>query len=950
MIDTLHGSPHRLGKRHVCVRPLPILALLVVLLAQALPAAAVAAAAPPVATYAEVPAAPLVAALPRAPLAQTPQDVVISVEDGSAVEGNPITLTASADAIPSGVSVEVDYATVEETARAGEDFVAQTGTITFTSTITSRTITIQTLPNDEFGGRTIRFFVELSNPRVLNDAYGAVNDVILDNGSAVIEDDDPEPVVQIVNGAQDEPDSGETNILELDVRLSNASAQLTLVSYELAPCNVDNCAEEGVDFEFVAADQMLSISRGAVAESIEIRLLGNDEPQPDRVLFVQLTDADGATIDTNQRVAQGTIRDNDVPVARLSSDTFTTTEDAGSALITVTLNFPPSAGDSTRVQLEPGGGTATQDTDYQAPQPATMVFNSGDELTRTFALPLINNDTRELSETVLLTLTAISNVTLGEPGQAILTIIDDDEPPAFAVETNTPTVDEGGPGSTSTAVFNVQLSAESLLTQTVQYSMTLPPDVQAGVDYTLIDPLRGELEFLPGETQQTVSIDILGNDVDEVNRTYTIDLSNPVGDAIIDPANASAFFTVVDDDGPDIFLTQESVTIVESNRTLTFEVRLSEPSVQAVQVAYDTNAITATAAIDYQAANGTLTFPAGSTSQTFEVATLDDYVIDGDKTFEVELTNPTNGQIIPPNRVVITMTDNEGPPQVRFRSPTYTVTENMTLTVTMEAFVTTRPDEPIGVLVRTEEVSATEASDYVGFSDVITFDLTSVLTPVTDIFTPTTLTSQFTITTRNDTFFEENEQFLLKTSNVFGGELADPSEATVTIVDDDPPPTFIYMPYLVGPLPRVEFGLANYNVNESNGQVGIDVSLDATVRTTSTVTYRTIPNTAQAGSDFVAASGVLTFTPDMTMTTQLITITILNDSEQEGGEQFIVALSNPTRDIQLGDRSSTNITIIDDDGLAVRRTSMHPLALLRREVGVWGALESTVLLPPLVLR
>jgi hypothetical protein len=54
---------------------------------------------------------------------------------------------------------------------------------------------------------------------------------------------------------------------------------------------------------------------------------------------------------------------------------------------------------------------------------------------------------------------------------------------------------------------------------------------------------------------------------------------------------------------------------------------------------------TAVAGSDYVAASGTLTFAPGQTAETVIVPTLNDSVIEGDKTFALNLANPTGGSI-----------------------------------------------------------------------------------------------------------------------------------------------------------------------------------------------------------------------------------------------------------------------------------------------------------------
>lgn len=90
------------------------------------------------------------------------------------------------------------------------------------------------------------------------------------------------------------------------------------------------------------------------------------------------------------------------------------------------------------------------------------------------------------------------------------------------------------------------------------------------------------------------------------------------------------------------------------------------------------------------------------------------------------------------------------------------------------------------------------------------------------------------------------------------------------------------------------------------------VSLSAASTTPVTVRYATANGTAIAGSDFTAASGLLTFAPGETQKT--IAVLVTRDAAAEANETFAVALSGPTN-ASLAKSIATG-TIIDDDAPA----------------------------------
>ena len=78
---------------------------------------------------------------------------------------------------------------------------------------------------------------------------------------------------------------------------------------------------------------------------------------------------------------------------------------------------------------------------------------------------------------------------------------------------------------------------------------------------------------------------------------------------------------------------------------LAFAVTLSRAAAEQVTVDYQTANGTAAAGTDYTAANGTLTFEAGESSKTVEVAVLDDAHDEGEETLTLRLSNASEGRL-----------------------------------------------------------------------------------------------------------------------------------------------------------------------------------------------------------------------------------------------------------------------------------------------------------------
>jgi hypothetical protein len=195
-----------------------------------------------------------------------------------------------------------------------------------------------------------------------------------------------------------------------------------------------------------------------------------------------------------------------------------------------------------------------------------------------------------------------------------------------------------GTGGMTTAVFTVTLAPASSQPVTVDYA-TADGTAVAPADYTATN---GTLTFAPGETEQTISVPIVADDVDELDETFFVHLSDASGATIL---LGTAVGTIIDDDGLPT-LSINDVSLIEGNsgiQQMVFAVTLSPASPDVVTVDYGTVNGTAVAPADYTATSGTLTFAPGQTSQPISVPILGDIIDEGaSEQFTVQLANPAN--------------------------------------------------------------------------------------------------------------------------------------------------------------------------------------------------------------------------------------------------------------------------------------------------------------------
>ena len=163
----------------------------------------------------------------------------------------------------------------------------------------------------------------------------------------------------------------------------------------------------------------------------------------------------------------------------------------------------------------------------------------------------------------------------------------------------------------------------------------------AATDYAAVT--GGTVTFAPGQTRQTIRVDVLDDRLDESDETFLVRLSDPVN-ARLGPQDAAATGTIVDDDvTPGLTITDARA--VESSGEIAFLVTLEAASGRPVSVVCSTTDETATVDEDYLGERGVLTFAPGETQRTIRIVVLDDNRQEKDETFILDLSEATNARM-----------------------------------------------------------------------------------------------------------------------------------------------------------------------------------------------------------------------------------------------------------------------------------------------------------------
>ena len=193
----------------------------------------------------------------------------------------------------------------------------------------------------------------------------------------------------------------------------------------------------------------------------------------------------------------------------------------------------------------------------------------------------------------------------------------------------------------SAASFPVRLPYPAAGEVTVAWS-SADGTAAAGADYTAV--AGATLTIAAGRTAATLTVETLGDALDEDAERFTVILGTVTGAEGLDPAASVAAALVEDDDAVPAF-TVTDARAVEGEETAQFEVTLSSASGRALALAWSSADGTATAGADYTAVAGAaLTFAPGETRAVLTVQTLADADAgEGDETFTVTVARAAYG-------------------------------------------------------------------------------------------------------------------------------------------------------------------------------------------------------------------------------------------------------------------------------------------------------------------
>ncbi len=371
--------------------------------------------------------------------------------------------------------------------------------------------------------------------------------------------------------------------------------------------------------------------------------------------------------------------------------------------------------------------------------------------------------------------------------------------------------------------------------------------------------------------------------IEEDHETFTVAIDeNSLAFQMVawDPKKVEV--TITDNDTPEVNFDLSTDSVDEDDGTHNVDLSLSPAPGSDLTLNYTLGG-TATENADYSiTGSGTVSVTAGLTSVHIPVKITDDNVDDDAETIILTLASGTGYNLGNPSEHTLTITDNDGMPQVNFASAAGSVGEDGG-TRDVEVSLSPAPGATL-TLSYTLGGTAIENADYsiTGSGTIsVAANASSAKIPVGII---------------EDTENEGDETVTLTLTSGTGYTVGSTNVHTLTITDND--------------MPQVNFASAAGSVDEDDGTYHVAVVISSAPTAPLTLNY-TLGGTAIENADYsITGSGTISVSAGATSVN--IPIVITDDTEDEPDETVILTLTDGT-EYTVGSANVHTLTITDND-------------------------------------
>ena len=446
-------------------------------------------------------------------------------EDAGTI-GFPVALS-----LTSAVQVMVDYQGSSgpgDTAAAGSDYTAATGTLTFQPGDRAKTIEISLIDDSTAGEADETFTVTLSSPSAAGTGSSTPTLASPASAKGTIVDDDGPPTLNLIGGGTVDEGAGGAGFA---VTLSATASEPVTVRWDTA----DGTAQAPADY--TAADGTLTFAAAAAGSALTQRFtvaISDDSlDEADETFTVTLSQAAGASATIGTSSATVTIGDNDEAPLQLTVLDTTCAESVDLCAVRVSLNkanpfevnFRLRTQDGTAIGRTAAGADFARGEDFkhranfEVDFPPTTDPNEIPSLRPTVRIAQDQIDEEDETFTYTVTLVGDANVEIAD-GVGVVTILDDDPPSSVKI------ADASAEEPDGTISFVVSLDHESGKHIGVAWE-TVDGTAVAGQDYQATSEV---VNFAPGMIARTISVAVIDDlDREPEGENFQVTLSRAAG-------------------------------------------------------------------------------------------------------------------------------------------------------------------------------------------------------------------------------------------------------------------------------------------------------------------------------------------------------------------------------------------------------------------------------------
>ena len=340
--------------------------------------------------------------------------------------------------------------------------------------------------------------------------------------------------------------------------------------------------------------------------------------------------------------------------------------------------------------------------------------------------------------------------------------------------------------------------------------------------------------------------------------------------------------TITFDPTPQPTVSVVSTNVLESAGSVNFFIQLDHPLNRQVSIYYFTSDGTATAGEDYTAVSNRVDFAPGETLRVGTVNILQDTKVELHESFQINLLNITNAITTGSGTIIILDDD---PASVSFASTNFSAFENEGVG-NVSLRLNAASGSPVTVRFVATNGTALNGLDFVATNLLVTFP-------------PGQTNLSVSVRIIDDAIDELPETILLRLTSVTNGIFGLPTNATLTILDED--------------APRISFAAASLPVFEDEGVAVIHVLLSKPFLLPVEVDYTAFGGSAVPGvfGDYLPANGRLTFPTNITE--RMFFVNLVNDNTVEPDKTIHLTLSGFSGALP-GRFVEADILLWDDDG------------------------------------